>query len=713
MKFMRYYSVIVGITGIALFFCCAERDNKNDPLSSRYHNLPPEIKCILSVDSTRIYSEANDDTLFLRAPVEIRAVIESKDDYEKFGSPSVSWKFFYGDSVLKTETDTPVANLTCDKDGVYAFTATVTDNEGESSDTTLYFKVHANIIPYIVSYTPDRETLFAAGSNTIRFIATVDDSDDTITSFTYMLDTFTIEKKRHHDPEPFSDTVSLTVAIKKPETVLAMCIVADPEGGGDTMTLEFAVVDTATVGNRTPYILSVSAKPQQVIFEEKIEFRVVADDSDGVVEKYVWEFGDGERSKSRQIEHRFTTPGIYPVSITVTDNDGANVSDTVTVVVKDIPKRIPYITEIAAHPDSGVRPLTVDFSVSVIDSDRVIEKVYWEFGDGRIAEATDDSVKHTYNRAGAFPVRCILTGKNWESDTLFDTIRVEDTHTVPVSPTIRGVSVVPDSGFVPLAVEIVVDIEDTSGIVEGYYWEFGDGRRKMSESPAVRHKYYQSGVFPLSLHVWGEQWEYDTIIDTVRVYERERDERYPELVSYSIEPDSGTAPLSVRFDVEIDDPEGIIAGYYWDFGDRRSNVSESASLTHTYFHYGEFPVTLTVWGINWSEEILRDTIRVFPKKRGQWPDYVFDFSASPSVANPDEEIVFWVVVDRQYRDGITYTWYFPDDTLETQSSMVRKKFDTEGVYTVVVMLDDGENEPYAISIEITVISPRDRCISPF
>ena len=56
-------------------------------------------------------------------------------------------------------------------------------------------------------------------------------------------------------------------------------------------------------------------------------------DSDGTVVSWSWTFGDGATSTAQNPSHAYATAGMYSVSLTATDNDGATGIDTQTVSV--------------------------------------------------------------------------------------------------------------------------------------------------------------------------------------------------------------------------------------------------------------------------------------------------------------------------------------------------------------------------------------------
>jgi PKD repeat protein len=53
------------------------------------------------------------------------------------------------------------------------------------------------------------------------------------------------------------------------------------------------------------------------------DFTDQSTDSDGIVEAWSWDFGDGNTSTAQNPSHTYAADGTYPVTLTVTDDDGA------------------------------------------------------------------------------------------------------------------------------------------------------------------------------------------------------------------------------------------------------------------------------------------------------------------------------------------------------------------------------------------------------
>ena len=60
-------------------------------------------------------------------------------------------------------------------------------------------------------------------------------------------------------------------------------------------------------------------------------------DRDGTVARYVWALGDGASPEGPIVTHTYDTPGLYPVTLTVTDNEGATGTQNRTAIAATAP----------------------------------------------------------------------------------------------------------------------------------------------------------------------------------------------------------------------------------------------------------------------------------------------------------------------------------------------------------------------------------------
>lgn len=102
---------------------------------------------------------------------------------------------------------------------------------------------------------------------------------------------------------------------------------ADPFG--NAVTSPMATINATGAANRPP-VASFTA----LVTGRKVTVDGTAStDPDGSVDGYAWSWGDGQSGTGATTSHSFVDDGSYRVSLTVTDDDGAQVSLTKTVVV--------------------------------------------------------------------------------------------------------------------------------------------------------------------------------------------------------------------------------------------------------------------------------------------------------------------------------------------------------------------------------------------
>ncbi len=128
-------------------------------------------------------------------------------------------------------------------------------------------------------------------------------------------------------------------------------------------------------------------------------------DSDGTITGWLWNFGDGATSTAANPSHAYATAGSYTATLTVTDNAGAQGTDTSPVTVT-APNQAPVAQ--ANGPYSGLTGTSIAFSsAGSTDSDGTIAAWLWSFGDG--ATSTVANPSHAYAAAGSYTATLTVT----------------------------------------------------------------------------------------------------------------------------------------------------------------------------------------------------------------------------------------------------------------------------------------------------------------
>jgi PKD repeat protein len=148
-------------------------------------------------------------------------------------------------------------------------------------------------------------------------------------------------------------------------------------------------LQTDTASGTTPLVVAFDAS--------------LSTDFDGAIVSYQWDFADGTVGSGATISHVFETPGVFGVSLTIIDNDGAAVSSAAVITVEEDPNAVSNVLPTAlinATPnDDG--SITFDAYDSE-DPDGTIQTYTWDFGDG--SSGSGLSVVHDYAAAGNYTV---------------------------------------------------------------------------------------------------------------------------------------------------------------------------------------------------------------------------------------------------------------------------------------------------------------------
>ena len=195
--------------------------------------------------------------------------------------------------------------------------------------------------------------------------------------------------------------------------ILAIFLVSCSNNGGLTPPI---------TSNQSP-TASFTANPTSGVSPLEVTFNASSStDSDGSIVSYTWDFKDGDTGSGQSVNHTFNSIGSYNVSLTVTDDDGANNLSTKNINVTETSNQSPTAS-FTANPTSGVSPLEVTFNASSsTDSDGSIVSYTWDFKDGDTGSG--QSVNHTFNSIGSYNVSLTVTDDDGVTDSYTKTIEV-------------------------------------------------------------------------------------------------------------------------------------------------------------------------------------------------------------------------------------------------------------------------------------------------
>jgi len=359
-----------------------------------------------------------------------------------------------------------------------------------------------------------------------------------------------------------------------------------------------------------------------------------------------WDFGDGGTSTKQNPTHRYKTPGVYTVSLTVNGPEG---SSTAT--------KQAYITvcasayaEFEAAPLSGVAPLAVAFTNK---SCGAFSTWSWDFGDGSPA-STEANPTHTYTAGGVYTVTLTASGSD-------GTVSKTKTNLITVyNPVGAGFAAQPTSGVAPLEVAFT---NTSTGDYTARQWDFGDGATSTDQNPS--HVYAAPGVYTVTLTVSGPG---GTATETKTGYITAYT---PVHAGFTAEPTSGIAPLSVTFS---NTSTGDYTASQWDFGDG-SPVSTEASPTHVYSARGTYTVTLTVSGPGGTDSVTTPAcVTVYEPVQAA-------FTAQPTAGLVPLQVSF---TNTSTGDYDTLSWDLGDGSPPSAEANPVHTYTAGGTYTVTL-----------------------------
>ena len=290
-----------------------------------------------------------------------------------------------------------------------------------------------------------------------------------------------------------------TLSVDEVETILKDSAREFPVTG-DTFDCTTALCGSG-LADAAAAIIVIGAPTAEFTFKTTdltADFSDASTDSDGSITGWAWDFGDGGISSAQNPSHTYAAGGVYTVTLTVTDNDGATATTNKPVTVPNFSPTSEFT--------SRTTDLTTIFSDASTDSDGAVATWSWSFGDG--ASSSLQNPTHVYAAAGDYTVTLIVTDNDGaSSDTSSQSVRVPN--------------VAPTAGFTFSTNDLTADFIDAStdsdGAIAGWSWNFGDGAISSTQNPS--HTYAVAGDYTVTLIATDDGGAISSTSDTVTVTE--------------------------------------------------------------------------------------------------------------------------------------------------------------------------------------------------
>jgi gliding motility-associated-like protein len=368
---------------------------------------------------------------------------------------------------------------------------------------------------------------------------------------------------------------------------------------------------------------------------------------------YFWDYGDGFSGfAGASATHTYAAPGLYSVSLTITDTRGC----VSTITKPNIIRVWGPTANFSFTPLAGCKPLNVNFTdLTVTDGTHPITTWIWNFGDGITQTYTSPPFNHLYSTVGTFNPYFIVTDSYGCYNTFISLQNVFVTDPVSDFFTTDSLTCVGKN---------VVFTNTATGVGLSYYWDFGDGTTTTINNPTK--VYTADGDYTVKLIVTDINGCTDTATKMANV------KVHTVKASFSV---NDSISSCTPFEVVFTNTSQYWNYNTWIFGD--GTTSALAEPTHYYSTPGTYIARLAVVGPGGCIDTAYKTITVYPSTA--------TLTYSPLAGCSPLQVSFHVSTP----GPVTYLWDFSDgNTLATTDSNLIYTYLLPGQFLPKVILED-------------------------
>lgn len=234
---------------------------------------------------------------------------------------------------------------------------------------------------------------------------------------------------------------------------------------------------------------------------------------------------------------------------------------------------------------------------------------------------------------------------------------------------------------------------DLNGSIVSSEWDFGDNTR--ASGSLVCHSFRKIGLYLVTLEVKDNDGNCDSFAQLVDV-------NSPGSASCSITATPSAPDLNenVIFQASVDDPNGDVLAYHWNFDDGKTTTTSSATTTHFYKIGGTYEVTLVTDDAAGGHAVCTTTVTV-AQNVGNAPQCEFiispiDILVGTAVqlnasGSTDDGVIVQYAVD--WGDSTPVTILACDPSLGCALPVIINKptpYTAAGSYTIQMIVTDND-----------------------
>lgn len=249
-----------------------------------------------------------------------------------------------------------------------------------------------------------------------------------------------------------------------------------------------------------------------------------------------------------------------------------------------------------------------------------------------------------------------------------------------------------------------IEVDREKYQIVSHAWDFGD--KSTGTSQIVAHRYTEKGTYDVKLVVTVRDKETGEVSVGGEYHLTVSVTNDALAASFTADPQSGGAPLKVKFDAsESVDPDGYVERYEWDFNeDGEFDDAEGETAEHTFTKLGTYTVALRVTSTTGEFNVFEKEIEV---KEDNGPQAVITVTDEPDKYLVGETYIFKGDKSTSEEGDIkSYEWDFGDGTKVEKTRTVSHSFSKDGTYEVLLKITDEKGNDGEVKKTITVGEPQ-------